>query len=101
MAAVVQSRPEVVVVDIAMPGADGYDLLRRLQAHDTGRDRILAIAVTAYARSEDRMRAMREGFDAYLAKPVEPTELVAVVANVLRRTADRRTWATAPSGDKG
>jgi CheY-like chemotaxis protein len=100
MAAVAQSRPDVVVADIAMPGADGYDLLRRLRAPDAGGRRMLTIAVTAYARSEDRMKAMREGFDAYLAKPLEPMELIAVVANVLGRAADRQTWAAASSGEK-
>lgn len=76
-------RPDVVVSDIAMPERDGYDLLRNLRDLPQTRD-IPAIALTAYARQEDRVRALSEGFQAHLAKPVEPNELITVIDHVAR-----------------
>jgi CheY-like chemotaxis protein len=70
-----------------MPGVDGYDLLKRVRARGAQRGgRTPAIALTAFARSEDRTRALRAGFLAHLSKPVEPSELVATVASVAGRT---------------
>jgi CheY-like chemotaxis protein len=69
-----------------MPGMDGYTLietLRAMRAEDGGQTP--AVALTAFARSEDRQRAMMAGFDLHLAKPVEPGELVAVVNRLARR----------------
>jgi CheY-like chemotaxis protein len=69
-----------------MPDEDGHALLRRIRAlgPDHGGD-IPAIALTAYARPEDRDDALRAGFESHLAKPVEPSQLIAVVANAARR----------------
>jgi CheY-like chemotaxis protein len=79
--------PHVLVTDIGMPGTDGYMLLKELRARGSGHGgAIPAIALTAFARSEDRTRALRAGFLAHVAKPVEPSELVATVASVLGRT---------------
>ncbi len=81
-------RPDVLLTDIGMPGMDGYELLkhvRALGAHRGGR--IPAIALTAFARSEDRTRALRAGFVVHVAKPVDPSELVATVASVAGRVA--------------
>jgi signal transduction histidine kinase/CheY-like chemotaxis protein len=76
-------RPDVVVSDIEMPGGDGYELIARVRALDAGRGRVLpAIALTAYARVEDRVRALTAGYQHHVAKPVEPTELVAVVRSL-------------------
>jgi len=68
---------EVVLSDIGMPDKDGYWLLDAIR-----RDRpdLRVVALTAYARSEDRRRAERAGFDAYVTKPVEPDQLVRVLA---------------------
>ncbi|MBA2353287.1 MAG: PAS domain S-box protein [Acidobacteria bacterium] len=77
---------DVVVSDIGMPGQDGFDLLRRIRAlgpHQGGR--VPAIALTAFARAEDRTRALRAGFLVHIAKPVDPLELVATVASVAGR----------------
>jgi signal transduction histidine kinase len=74
---------DILVSDIGMPGVDGYSLIRsirELPAEKNGR--ILAVALTAYARGEDRTKALRAGFTMHLAKPVEPGELVAVLAAV-------------------
>ena len=78
----------LAILDIAMPGEDGYTLMRRLQkeVRDDARRRLPAVALTAHARVEDRIRALSSGFQSHVAKPVEPRELVAVVASL----ADRR-----------
>jgi CheY-like chemotaxis protein len=82
--------PDVLVSDIGMPVEDGYVLIKRVRALDSeqGGD-VPAIALTAYARSEDRMRSVRAGFQLHIAKPVEPTELITMVATLARRSAER------------
>jgi CheY-like chemotaxis protein len=80
-------QPHVLLSDIGMPGVDGYELLRRVRALESARGRrIPAIALTAFARSEDRTQALRAGFLVHVSKPVEPSELVATVASVAGRT---------------
>ena len=81
-------RPDVLVCDIAMPGEDGYSALRRVRAleHERGvapQQQIPAIALTAMARSEDRLQALNAGFKMHVSKPVEPAELVIVIASVV------------------
>jgi PAS domain S-box-containing protein len=86
MAAIQQMQPDIVVSDIGMPREDGYSLIRRLRATEAEHGgRVPAIALTAHARIEDRLRALSAGFDAHVAKPVEPAELVTVIASVVRR----------------
>lgn len=68
-----------------MPDVDGFELLRRAWLIDSDRAKIPAIALTAFARSEDRTRALHANFAAHVSKPVEPAELVATVASVLDR----------------
>jgi CheY-like chemotaxis protein len=75
-----------IVSDIGMPGVDGYERMRKVRALSPGNARIPAIALTAYAREEDRRLALAAGFDAHVAKPVEPFELVRLVAKY-RKTA--------------
>jgi PAS domain S-box-containing protein len=78
-----KTRPDVLVSDIGMPGADGYDLIRRVrQLPDAEGGGVPAVALTAFARSEDRRRVLLAGYEAHVAKPVVPEELVAVVASV-------------------
>ena len=87
-------RPDVLITDIGMPGADGYELLRRVRELGPARGgRVPAIALTAFARSEDRTRALRAGFMVHVSKPVDPSELVATVAAVAGRVS--------PSGEAG
>ncbi len=82
----VKSRnPDLLVSDIGMPGLDGYELLRQIRIWEASGKRILAVALTAYARFQDRTRAFRVGFAAHMAKPVEPTEFLTTVASVLGR----------------
>jgi PAS domain S-box-containing protein len=79
-------RPDVLVCDIGMPVEDGYSLIRRLRVLEQRKENALpAVALTAYARSEDRTKAIRSGFQNHLAKPVEPAELLAVVSSLAAR----------------
>ncbi len=73
--------PHVVLSDIGMPHHDGYELITRLRALPGARS-IPAVALTALARSEDRTRVLRAGFQMHLAKPVDSREVVAVVQNL-------------------
>jgi signal transduction histidine kinase/ActR/RegA family two-component response regulator len=78
-------RPDVLISDIGMPGEDGYSLIRavRALAEDAG-GKTVAIALTAYARAEDRVAALKAGFQHHMSKPVDPGELIAVVASAFR-----------------
>ena len=80
---------DVIVSDIGMPEVDGYEFLKRARTsmHAKGK-RIPAIALTAFARSEDRTRALHAGFLVHVSKPVEPTELAATVSSVVGRAVD-------------
>nr|AYM54570.1 sensory box histidine kinase/response regulator [Nannocystis exedens] len=85
-------RPDVLVSDIGMPGEDGYSLLEKVRKlpRDAGGN-LPAVALTAYARSEDRTRALLAGFNNHVAKPVEPIELLAVIASLSWRTRKTST----------
>jgi signal transduction histidine kinase/CheY-like chemotaxis protein len=74
--------PDILVSDIGMPGQDGYDLIREIRRRGV---RIPAVALTAFARSEDRIRSLQAGYQAHLPKPVEPAELLATMARLLDR----------------
>lgn len=77
--------PDILVGDIGMPGEDGYALIRKVRALEKDRGgAILAVAVTAYAHPEDRARALLSGFQAHVAKPVEPVEFVALIAGLAK-----------------
>jgi CheY-like chemotaxis protein len=80
---------DVVVSDIGMPDVDGYALAQRLRADDEPKvAAVPLVALTAYASIADRERALAEGFDAYLAKPIDSEDLVRVITAALRtRTA--------------
>lgn len=83
LAALAERRPHVLVSDIGMPGADGYTLIRRVRELSPERGgRTPAAALTAFARSEDRRRALDAGYQAHLPKPVDPDELVTQIATL-------------------
>jgi signal transduction histidine kinase/CheY-like chemotaxis protein len=79
------ARPDVIVSDISMPGEDGYDLIRSLRALSPEMREVPAIALTAHARPVDVARVIEAGFTVHLSKPVEPTNLCAAIAQVLRQ----------------
>jgi hypothetical protein len=75
------TQPDVLVSDIAMPGEDGYALIRKIRLRDADQGRWLpAVALTAYARDEDRARALAAGYQRHLTKPVDPAALARTVA---------------------
>ncbi len=77
--------PDVLVSDVGMPGEDGYSLIKRVRAWEAGRvgsSPIPAVALTAYARVEDRLQALLAGYNMHVTKPVEPAELAVVIASL-------------------
>ncbi|HJU94261.1 MAG TPA: PAS domain S-box protein [Pyrinomonadaceae bacterium] len=84
--ALVASVPDILISDVGMPGIDGYDLIRQIRELPRERGgKVAAIALTAYTRTEDRLHALRAGYDMHVPKPVELAELVAVAISVARR----------------
>jgi PAS domain S-box-containing protein len=85
MAKLAEAPPDLLVSDIGMPSEDGYDLIRKVRELPRARGGdVPAAALTAYARAEDRQRLLNAGYSIHLAKPVEPAELVAVMATLSR-----------------
>ncbi|HTT05931.1 MAG TPA: ATP-binding protein [Steroidobacteraceae bacterium] len=82
-------RPNVLISDIGMPQENGYELIRKVRMLGDG-GAVPAIALTAFARLEDRTRAMLAGFQIHLTKPVDATELLVTIANVTGRIAGTR-----------
>ena len=81
-----QRHPDVLVADLGLPQIDGFELVNRIrQDPDRHVCEVPAAALTAYARSEDRARALRSGFQIHLAKPIDPGELMAAIATLVRR----------------
>jgi PAS domain S-box-containing protein len=82
-----QRKPDVLVSDLGMPEQDGYELIKQVRETESADHtaRIPALALTAYAKAEDRVRALSGGYQVHLAKPVEPAEFVLVVANLAGR----------------
>jgi PAS domain S-box-containing protein len=83
--ALLRLRPHILVSDIGMPDEDGYSLIRKVRSQETLRgEKITAIALTAFARDEERKLALEAGFQVHLSKPIEPDKLVKVVANLVK-----------------
>gem|GEM_PF-1290733 len=90
LAVLARERVDVVVSDIHMPDVDGYDFVRAVRRLEREREAsVPAVAVTAHARGADRTQALLAGFDAHVAKPIEPSELLVVVARVCGRLGRR------------
>ena len=84
--AIAQSRPDILISDVGMPGEDGYALIAKVRSLPAERGgQIPAAALTAYVRKEDRLKVLHSGFHLHVSKPLEPNELVAVVANLAGR----------------
>jgi CheY-like chemotaxis protein len=92
---------DVLISDIGMPEEDGFSLIRKIRELPNEQSgSVPAIALTAYARAEDRVQAMRAGFQIHIAKPVEPAELIAVVENLagqMKRSERETSSCQAPS----
>jgi two-component system, OmpR family, response regulator ResD len=86
VAAALANRPDLVVLDIMLPGFDGLEVMRRL--HEDLEGRVAVILLTAKGEESDRLVGLRQGADDYVVKPFSPNELVARVDAVMRRTAD-------------
>ena len=82
--------PEVVLLDLCLPEMDGYEVLREIRRDPALRD-LRVVALTAFARAEDRTRALNAGFQTHIAKPVTAAELIAVVRSLGRLHAARDT----------
>jgi CheY-like chemotaxis protein len=85
--------PDLMISDIAMPGEDGYSLMRRVRTLDDARSDIPAIALTAFSRELDRARALGAGFDLHMSKPLDPPVLVRAVRELARAQGRRRAGA--------
>src|SRR5262249_40685732 len=99
-------KPDVLVSDIQLADEDGYALIRKVRALGAERGgQVRAAALTAYARSEDRARALRAGFQAHVAKPVDVNEVVSVVAKLAESgpgdEPNRRETTSAQGGERG
>ena len=84
LAAVQEFQPDIVFLDIGMPGTDGYETCRRIRQVPAHRN-IVVVAVTGWGQSQDKQRALDAGFDAHLTKPVDPTALASVIAGAAQR----------------
>ncbi|HXG83608.1 MAG TPA: response regulator, partial [Pyrinomonadaceae bacterium] len=91
LVAVAKNLPDLIVSDVRMPGMDGFALARRLR-HAPNFALLPIVFLTAKDETEDRVEGFRSGVDAYLTKPFEPDELVAVINNILQRV--ERTHST-------
>jgi PAS domain S-box-containing protein len=80
-----EADPQVLLSDIAMPDQDGYELIRQIRANYNAKD-LPAIALTAFAHKEDRLRALLAGFQMHMPKPIDPHDLLAVIASLAGRT---------------
>jgi PAS domain S-box-containing protein len=85
LAALKTTKPTVLVCDIGMPRMDGYQLIRTLRSTESRSERIPALALTAFARAEDRKRSLVAGYQAHLAKPFDVGELILLVADLVER----------------
>jgi hypothetical protein len=83
-----RQKPDMLVSDLGMPEQDGYELITKIREMESADSTpsIPAVALTAYAKAEDRVRALAGGYQVHLAKPVEPAEFVLVVANLAGRS---------------
>lgn len=78
-------RPHVIVSDLGMPHRDGFSFIREVRARGYSPENLPAIALTAFARSEDSQRALHAGFQRHLTKPVDPTDLIDAIATAAGR----------------
>jgi hypothetical protein len=85
LAVLKKTKPTVLICDVGMPKMDGYQLIRTIRASEARTDRIPALALTAFARAEDRKRSLVAGYQAHLAKPFDIGELILLIADLVGR----------------
>jgi PAS domain S-box-containing protein len=85
LASINEFKPDILVSDIGMPDVDGYSLIKKIRATDGPFRRLPAVALTAFARVEDRLKALSAGFNMHVPKPVDPSELTMVIASLVSR----------------
>jgi CheY-like chemotaxis protein len=76
--AILEVRPDIALVDVGLPGLDGYEVARRIRADEAG-GKVRLVALTGYGLPDDHRRSQEAGFDAHLVKPVDPARLAAVI----------------------
>ena len=76
--------PDILISDVGMPGEDGYGLITKIRSGSNSGDRIPAIALTGFARVEDRQRALQAGFDSHISKPIDPKILVQEIVKIIK-----------------
>jgi len=90
-------QPDIIIADIGMPKDDGYALIRKVRAMTSEQVVVTpALALTAYARAEDRVQALAAGYQGHLTKPVEPAELILTTARLLKQAGIVRSFGQAP-----
>src|SRR6185369_15756843 len=94
----VEERPDILLSDIGLPDFDGYDLIQRVRRRGDAIGSIPAVALTAFARTEDRTRALSAGYQTHITKPIEPADLVLTIASLAELVAGRRQRATLDAG---
>jgi CheY-like chemotaxis protein len=73
-----EARPDIALIDLGLPGLDGYEVAQRIRATESGQP-VTLIAISGYGQREDRQRAIAAGFDAHLTKPVDPERLIELI----------------------
>ncbi len=86
LSAIARNRPDLILMDLALPGMDGLDLTRLLRGQESTRG-ITVVALTAFAMKRDEERAMQAGCDAYIVKPIDTRKLPGMLANLLKPPA--------------
>ena len=87
-----RERPDALVSDIGLPEEDGYALIRQIRQYEAEHGGFLpAVALTGYARAEDRARILEAGFQAHVPKPVDPVELTAALVTITRNPPDSKS----------
>ena len=93
-----QSQPDLLLLDIGMPGLDGFDVVRKIR-ENPGLATLPVLAVTAYAMRDDRDNVLNEGFDGYLSKPIHARDLTNEIERLLRKREDRNNAPRQSSED--
>ena len=94
LAAIRQLAPDIALVDIGLPGLDGYEVARRIRAEPGGAKPVL-VALTGYGSAEDRQRAHEAGFDLHLVKPITPDQFARILGDAHTRVLERSDGAAA------